>query len=385
MQGTLQRTAPLVTSAAISKDVSVVPIGQDDFTFVHYTNLHRVFKVKRPYCVIKTPPNLDTYADAIYQPLRQTLFNGCLYDAQKERIEASCVKRGITDTCLTQDSRQFTEDAHALPIYEQPLLYLGHLLPHYGHFLLEFLSRWWPLIENVDETQHYLLHLRDPKALDRPYIRACLDALKIDRDKMIFFDQPTKLKQVVVPEPAFQIHSHIFIKYKELCGKVTEAIAGTKFNTTDQPLYVSRRLLSSDLSGFRGEEPIETFLSARGVRVIHPQMLSFEEQVRIYNEHKTIIGLNGSGLLNIAFSLEPKNVIALTHHYLAPNYFLINKCFDAKVTYLQACTSTDRLRWLYDLLLAKTIHRKQTNGKLNRIFNLDHQRVIQWFAQSGYC
>lgn len=383
----MPQKAKLTTYSYLGDNASFVPITQNDFVFINYPNIQRAFKTTRPYNLVTSSPSLETYTNAIYQPLSQTLFNGCLYNEQKERIEESCVKRGLTDNCLTKDHLRFAGDTHDLPTYEQPLLYLGHLLPHYGHFLLESLSRWWPMRASLGDVDHYLIHLRDAKSLDLPYVKTCLAALKIDRDKILYFDQPTKLKQVVVPQASFQIYSHVFTQYKELAGRVASELCHTELKPTEQPLYVSRRLLSSGLSNYRGEEHIEEFLLKRGTKVIHPQKLSLAEQVQLYNEHKTIIGLNGSGLLNIAFSLSAKNVITLTHHFLAPNYFLINKCFNANATYIQACTKTDRLRWLLDIVLGQTVKRTNLNSqrKLNRIYNLDYKRTINWLSKSGYC
>jgi len=286
---------------------------------------------------------------------------------------------------MTTDGEVFTGNVDELETYERPVLYLGHLFPHYGHFLLESLGAWWPLLEDVGDVDHYLIHAQEPDYVTTPHVAACLSALQVEQEKLVHFDRPMRIKSVIVPQPGFQIHSHISTKYRELCAKLAAGMHGTSFKKTEQPLFVSRRLLDVGIKTYKNEDKIEEFLESRGVRIIHPQTLSFEEQVRIYNEHKHIWGLTGSGLLNIAFSLEPKTVVALSHHYIAPNFFLSSRCFDADTTYVQACARNDRLQWMMHLLQEKLHLKKKQERAFSRTFSLDANRVIRWFADSGYC
>lgn len=365
---------------------SAVELTHRDFTFVDYRNPVRFFQKERPFRFYQTSPSVEILSNAIYTPATYKPYDGCLYDAERQRLDQTCIVRGVTDTFVTTDGPHFDGNPGALDTYEQPVLYIGHMMSHYGHFLLETLGAWWPTLEDWDGVDRYLIHLHDPKALDKPHVKACLAALGIARERIAFFDKPTKLKQVIVPRSSFQIHSHIYTKYRALCETLVTNMGGKTARTTEQPLFVSRRLLDAGIKTYSGEEKIEEYLASRGVRVVHPQLLPFEEQIQLYNEHKVIFGLIGSALLNIAFSLEPKTLVTLTHPYVAPNYFLIDKAFDADTTFLQACSNSDRVQWMINLALQKLkLKGRKDERSFHRTYALDTGRVIKWFAQSGYC
>jgi len=165
--------------------------------------------------------------------------------------------------------------------------------------------------------------------------------------------------------------------------KIAVGLGAREHKQTDQPLYVSRRLLDFGKDRYIGEDKIEAFLAARGARVIHPQDMPFREQVRVFNEHRRIFGMIGSGMHNIVLALQPKELTYFTTHLINDNFFLVDKCFGADSTYVMACTSTDRYRVLLgDLTKGITGRRKREGGFLTG-HELDTGRVIEWLGSTG--
>ncbi len=165
--------------------------------------------------------------------------------------------------------------------------------------------------------------------------------------------------------------------------RMATALGAADVTATDQPIYVSRRLLGQGNSLYNGEGELEGILEGRGVKIVHPQKMPFPEQVALFNRHRVILGIIGSGMHNIVLGLEPKTMVYFTPDGYKPNAFLVDKCFGANSTYLNACRGSD---WLEAMRFK--IKRSLT-GKLGRradgfrtIHNLDTPRIFRWLTEN---
>jgi capsular polysaccharide biosynthesis protein len=268
-------------------------------------------------------------------------------------------------------------------VFEHPLLYIGRINPHYGHFIIESLSYWWALTEHLGNVK-YLVHAHDASVFEISYVRDCMHAAGIDSERLIYSKRPLKIREIHVPQSAFQLNSHVFKKYREICQKIAEGTGAFGKTATDQPLYISRRALSSGVASYRGEEKLESFLFNRGVRVVHPQRLSFDQQVELFNRHRRILGILGSGMHNLVFSLNSRKVVYFTPHWVNPTCLLIDKCFGMDSVYVQSCTKRDR--WRYYINPISKMLRLSGDGKTGkflRTYELDLRKVLNWLSNSG--
>ena len=363
-------------------------ITADDFSFLGYSsNPKRYFDSRpRPFRFIQSPPALTEYDDVIYAPSTRTWkpFDGCLYDAAGARIDASVIHRNHDDLALTSEPATYAGRAADLPRHDGAALYLGYFNWHYGHFLLETLSYWWALVEQHPDVDRYLIHLPDKAVLDKPYVQACLAAVGIDRSQLLHFDAPTRLTHVIVPNASFQLNSHVYRSYRTLMNRLAAGLGAGDAPPTDQPLYISRRLLAQGNSLYKGEQQLEEYLAARGVLIAHPQQLPFRDQVHLFNRHKTILGIIGSGMHNIVLALEPKRMVYLTPDVYKPNAFLVDRCFAADSTYIQACRAADNVSFLgvrLRRLLTGKLGRNEDGFRTNH--NLDHEQIVKHLAALG--
>lgn len=379
-------------SEADSNDVSqptyTAPksLSETDFRFVFHSRPHRFFKtMNRPLQVISAPPDVEPFGNVIYKPATQGWypFDGCLYDESGTRIEASCLRRYTADFDQNMEPIHYDGDTREMPAYDSPLLFLGFFHPSYGHFLLEVLSYWWLLGQEHDDFDRFLILIHDPSLLDKPHVKACLEALNIKRENLVFFDRPTRLSHVVVPSPSVQLHSHIHKQYKHLMEKMAFNMGAGDVKQTEQPLYISRRLLDFGKDQYIGQDKIEAYLESRGVRVIHPQDIPFSEQFQIYNQHDRILGMIGSGMHNIVFSPRPKTITYLTTDAINENFFFVDNCFEADSTFVNAAVPGDKYQVFFEnVKKGITGVRKRREGFLNH-HHLDHERVIDWLAHYG--
>jgi hypothetical protein len=321
-----------------------IPLSVNDFNFINHSNPARLFEgLKRPYRLITRKPDLVEYSNVIYTPsviatndkLKQNL--GCLYDEELNLIENTLIRKRLTDESRSTDPPQFSGKASDLPVYEKPVLYLGFINPHFGHFILESIAKWWPLTEMPDDVDQFLFHVADPKVLERKFVKDCLSAMGMNSSNMLFSDQPMRFKKVFVPETSFQLNSHIYTKFKDTLNKLSISFGNEGIKPSDQPVFLSRSQETRGVRTYVGQEKVEEFLESRGVRIVHPSRLALEEQFKVVNEHKYIIGFQGSQLYNVIGALEPRITYTLTDRRILRSNLLIDKCFGHESTYAKVC------------------------------------------------
>lgn len=366
-----------------------IALTSADYRFVFHDDPSKFFeRGQRPYRLLRTPPPTETYHDAVYLPAVRApkVKQGSLYDAQLDQIASSVTRRGLSDKKINTDPDRLSIDKNVLPVYEQPVLYLGLLRLHYGHFLMESLSHWWALSEEFPEVERILFHVFDPQVFEKPVVKAALAAMNITRESIVYFDEPTRLSKVIVPTSSFQARSHIYEKYSETLRGLSEALLPRFSERTEQPLYLSRTKETGGVRRYAGEEEVERFLADRGARVIHPGQMPWRDQIKAVNEHKVLIGFQGSQMMNSMFSLEPRTVIHFTDNNLWPNTFLIDRCFNNEAIYVNVADPDKPIRERLQAVMVKFTGSRIKFDKYGGFRNwhrVDHQVAIDWLASTG--
>ncbi len=195
-------------------------------------------------------------------------------------------------------------------------IYGGFLDGHFGHFLLESLSRmWWlrrapaaPILWHCWQTELSAWQ-RDIFAL-----------LGIATDRFRFVETPISVERIVVAAPGFQIGLRFHADQEAALAVVPfqAPIPGRK-------LWLSRSELPSDREHADGEIEIEGRLRARGWMIVHPQKLSLGAQLAVLRDSETIAGFAGSAfhLLILARDCRARLRIVTRNGKLHPSFALI--------------------------------------------------------------
>jgi hypothetical protein len=308
-------------------------IDASRFSFIGYPDPEIMFRSRaRPLRVIEGNPASRLIENAIYMP-RTSHHVGCIYDSGGGRLDESCIVRGTKDLLRTVSPRTIKVVPADLPVYEAAAIYLGHISSHYGHFLIESLARAWVTIGCEFKDMKCLMHVRDPSVLELPHIKRSFEALGVSSNRILRFDRPTLVRQIVLPNVSFQANSHVYDAYKATMQTIATACNPGRIAQTDQPLYVSRSQFKAKRRTHSGEAEVEHYIKNRGGRVFHPQKQSFDEQILAFNQHKVIVGINGSAMHNLAFSMSPLQAVQFAGDRVPPNHFLIDACFAVRSTY----------------------------------------------------
>ncbi|MEL7098061.1 MAG: glycosyltransferase family 61 protein [Pseudomonadota bacterium] len=187
-------------------------------------------------------------------------------------------------------------------------LYAGIGRAHFGHFLLEGVTRHWALEAHAVDSVIFAPMPGTRMRLDSGPL-ADLHKLLSGGAPVTFPTVPTRIERLVVPEqgighgalltgtPAFNAYA-----VPRLQGLGAE---GPKL------LYVSRSALRARKARMDQEDLIEGRLRRAGYEVFHPQHHSLADQCRAYRAADKIIGPDGSPFHLAALVARPEAQIAI--------------------------------------------------------------------------
>jgi capsular polysaccharide biosynthesis protein len=187
---------------------------------------------------------------------------------------------------------------------QQTVLVLCHVFEHnYGHWLLDCLPRLLPW--------RRLLRQQRLAVLVRPlqdYQRRTLELLGVPPSAIIEASEPAILCDDAIIPGLTPVQHVPDMPYGTPGSAMTETIAalqgGVDVPATGEAgrlIYVSRR----DVPSFRtldNEGAVEAAMAKLGFTVMHPQTMTFDEQIATFAQACVIAGPHGAGLTNAVFA-----------------------------------------------------------------------------------
>jgi hypothetical protein len=239
-------------------------------------------------------PRIHRFQNLVYLPKHD-----CLYDENGQRVLETCRRRGTKIVSTSPAPVRLPPSAQRA---DPPVVYCGGWSTHWGKFHTESINRMWALVHS-DVPPDSRAFFRDYPRRDATLVDSFLRYANIDSERFIKVREATVFREVLVPEASFIPMSGAYRCHFTAPERVAEAICGPTRSHADQPVYLSRSRLEPKLQRFEGEEPLEDLLRERGVRVVHPESMSYEDQVRMFNRHSTFIGTLGSALHSLVYAL----------------------------------------------------------------------------------
>lgn len=266
----------------------------------------------------------------------------CLYDSDGRRIEATCLLRERGGANILWHAEEQVEIPSDFVTIEQPLVYQSMYFDHWGHFLLESVSRLWAHHARPELRRHDNFFL--PYWYDGEHstnVTAFLAGLA--EVPLTFRRMPAaaKIETCFVPTASF---SELIRGYRGHLAAIHDVAArnlrGRELKRGDQPVYLSRSRLAPNEVSRRivNERDFEDRLERHGFRIVHPETMNLSDQVALFNEHRVFIGCQGSAFHNILFALTGEEVT--THvicERLSPkNFLIVDAMVGNQANYLRA-------------------------------------------------
>lgn len=179
-------------------------------------------------------------------------------------------------------------------LIETPLFWCGAITTHFGHQIADFTSR----IVNYDTSQGKLCFAVHPRTgirsvLDSPdFFKEILTILRVDLSAIYIVYKPILAKELYcVPQSEQLGGPGPDSQYLEKLSILNPALIAEKKSGI---YYISRA--AQKTGKVAGESYLESYLGLKGVKVIRPETISVEEQIKIYRKAKTLIFCEGSAV-----------------------------------------------------------------------------------------
>lgn len=179
---------------------------------------------------------------------------------------------------------------------------------NYLHFLFENISRILFLKEKGIEfkpiigvplwskgSKHYF-DISKYKFLNDPFYKIGLNSEEVlishfDYKSMFFPKLITTNLEYLVHFEGYSIASRLLRKYLREDGKARQNIyISRRYSVNNSPRYI------------HDEEKIEKYYEKLGYKIVYNERLTFTEQINLYKNAKHIVGISGTGLVNILFA-----------------------------------------------------------------------------------
>lgn len=208
-------------------------------------------------------------------------------------------------------------------------LYLGHYTGHYGHFLLESLSRLWAL-GNRSLTEagydrvvfHPFLH-KTPRVRTFSPAKISFACYGISEDRLLLINQPTVFEHLTVPEPLLEINHRVDPTLADVYENIAQYCLSLNSSRPDLicrlsgwsdsgplKLYVSRRR-ARGYHPMINEPAVESMFRDLGFKILHPERWRFEQQIALFRRADVLAGVEGSALHNSVFMRAGTRVISI--------------------------------------------------------------------------
>ena len=235
--------------------------------------------------------------DAIVVPPAKGLGNQSVQKSGVLTADGAFVENSITWRGQSQVTQQpKMPEADQIGHLPGRWLFLGPLFGHFGHFLVESISRIWAFDALRDQIDGVLYV---PKFQNRPehvadVYRPFLQALGVTVPMLNIAD-PVRVDRLYVPRQGFGMYQ--MIEGAPEFRDFIRAHAGRDIVPNGpEKLYISRSALPAQRGSVVGEKLLESWLEDEGYTVFHPQKHAFQDQIAAYKAATHIIGVDCSPL-----------------------------------------------------------------------------------------
>lgn len=189
-------------------------------------------------------------------------------------------------------------------------VFLGCFIGHWGHFLLESISRWWALLDKDKYAGYDLCYItigRQSKSSQK-----LIDLFGIDRSRLVEIKDNIIYDEVVIPEASSKLNYYWTEEYLQTIEHIIRDISPANY----KKVYLSRTKYKDSVFG---EKVIERIFGRGGYKIIYPEKMPLEEQIAIIKGASDIACLSGTTAHNLVFAKQ-KTTCAIMERNSFPNY-----------------------------------------------------------------
>lgn len=256
----------------------------------------------------------------------------------------------VFDACSSSiyPKERWTSEVSENIVEGNEIIYIGAVNPCWGHYITDGMCKLWclesPLFKKLIARGVPVCFVSAYMSVDKISMswRHLVDLLGGENVKILPIKTATRYKRVWIPTSSIRIKNseegRFYTKeYRDIIIKLRERAlekANNKYPIFDR-IYLSRTKLDNGGHTEFGERQIERAFQQAGFHIIYPEKLSFEQQVCLLYNAKSVAATMGSISHNFMFCKQGTDAIILRKAWYSNNFqYIANQLADISATYI---------------------------------------------------
>lgn len=230
---------------------------------------------------------------------------------------------------------------------DEEVIYIPIVPKHWGHFLLNTLSRFWK-IDLINSSFKIAFCIWGFENDITGEIDLILKLFNITNERRIVVKTPTKFKKILLPSESFGYAANYSYEYTNVFRFIKNRIFELeefKNKPYYEKIYLTRRKFLKHRYNEFGEKEIEKVFEKNGFQVLAPEDLNVLEQVYYISKCDVLACASGTSPHNAMFMKKGSELIVLNRTPdINPPQIKIEKLFNIKTTHIDCYSVFDNLK-----------------------------------------
>ena len=207
------------------------------------------------------------------------------------------------------------------PVYrDEKVVYCGYLVNHWGHFLVEAVTRLWYVLEDDPTVDKYVFFLNENQEREiKGNYREFFQLLKI-WDKLEIINTPTTYREVIVPEIAFRCTEFYSPKFLDIFDAIADAITVDPTWKPAEKIFFTRSSFAKGSHFEFGQECLDDFFRQNGFSVLAPESLTLSQMIFYIRSASQVATMSGSAHHNMLFASPGQKLIVMERFVINVDY-----------------------------------------------------------------
>ena len=280
---------------------------------------------------VRENPEIWQGSNATILPLRrddQLLFGrGGVVDSDGNYVDLSAIPGRV----------QYAYPFENAEYRDETVVYCGYLVNHWGHFLIEGVTRLWYFLENDRRVDKYVFFLDEHEEREiKGNYREFLELLKI-WDRLEIINRPTTYREVIVPELGIHMRTAYTPKLVKVFDAAADSVVPDPSWETPEKIYFSRSQFQKGLPFESGYDTLDNFFAKNGYTILYPEKVPLSRMIHYIRNSKVVASLSGSLPHNMLFANQGQRVEIVERLVISDdNQTDVNRMRQLQVTYIDA-------------------------------------------------
>ena len=219
---------------------------------------------------------------------------------------------------------------------DEKVVYCGLFVKHWGHFLVEVVSRLWYFLEHDDGVSKYVFVIEEntSEEIKGNYLRF-FQLLGME-NRLEFINHPVRFREVIIPDLGYARMKYYSEQYKHIFDTVVKnALENPPAIPQSDKIYFSRGHFQKAMGSEIGHDMLEQYFKANGFTILYPEELTLEEMIGYIRQADVCATPSGTLPHNFLFAQDNKEVIVIERTPLVNEMQVdVDRIEDLELTYI---------------------------------------------------